>query len=261
MKKGICLGCLPRDLSLAERFLLARDAGYDGVEIGTLEDADERTAAKEAADAAGIELPSIMASGHWKTPLSSGDEETRQQGVQNLRDSIDTAVAVGATHVLVVPAVVQADQPYQETYDLALQSLRELAPYGVEQGIYIAVENVWNKFLLTSREMEQFLAEVDSPQVGLYFDCGNILNYGFPEQWIRDLGNRLMKVHVKDFDANTRQFRHLLQGSVNWIEVRQALLEVGYDDYITVELPLYPSFPDQMVYDSSNQMTRIIEGK
>jgi len=260
MKKGICLGCLPGNRPLEERFALAADAGFQGVELGTLEDDAARADARAAAARVGVELPSIMASGHWKYPLSSPDAETRRQGIQNIRDSVDTAVAVGATHVLVVPAVVRADQSYEETWELSLASLRELAPYAQDHGICLAVENVWNRFLLTPREMEQYLALINSPDVGLYFDCGNILNYGFPEQWIRDLASRLMKVHVKDFDSNTRQFRHLLQGSVNWAAVRAALAEANYDDYLTVELPLYPNYGDQMVYDSSNQLDRIIAG-
>src|SRR5256885_725559 len=133
---------------------------------------------------------------------------------------------------------------------------RELAAYAESHGIRLGVENVWNRFLLTPREMGQFLTEVGSRSVGLYFDCGNILNYGYPQQWIRELGSSIVKVHVKDFDSSTRQFRHLLQGSVNWKEVRAALLEVGYDDYLTAELPLYPSYPDQMVYDTANHLAR-----
>jgi hexulose-6-phosphate isomerase len=109
--------------------------------------------------------------------------------------------------------------------------------------------------------MRQYLEEIAAPNVGLYFDCGNILNYGYPQTWIREMGDHLIKVHVKDFDSNTRQFRHLLQGSVNWKEVRAALAEVGYHDYLTVELPLYPAYPDQMVIDSSHHLNRIISGE
>jgi len=163
--------------------------------------------------------------------------------------------------VLVVPAVINDTQLYSEAYDISLRSMREVAPYAAERGIRLGVENVWNRFLLTPREMRGYLDDLGSPNVGLYFDCGNILSYGFPQTWIRELGDRIVKVHVKDFDSNTRQFRHLLQGSVNWKAVRQALRDVGYDDYMTVELPLYPSYPDQMVIDSSHHLDRIIEGE
>jgi L-ribulose-5-phosphate 3-epimerase len=260
VRKGICFGCLPKELSVEEKLALAARAGYHGVEVNGMESAQEREEVLAAARKAGIELPSVMGGGHWQYPLSSGDETVRQQGLKSMRDSVDTAVAVGATVVLVVPAVITETQPYQEAYDISLRSLRELAPYAAERGIRIGVENVWNRFLLTSREMRQYLKEVDAPNVGLYFDCGNILNYGYPQTWIREMGDLIIKVHVKDFDSSTRQFRHLLQGSVNWKEVRLALQEIGYDDYLTVELPVYPSYPDQMAIDSSHHLDRIIAG-
>jgi L-ribulose-5-phosphate 3-epimerase len=261
MKKGICFGCLPGKWSIEEKMALAARAGYHGVEIGTVEEPSEREPYSRAAKAAGLEIPSIMASGHWANPLSSGDEEVRQKGLRNIRDSVDTAVAVGATVVLVVPGVITDSQNYEEAYSLSLRSMKELAPYAAEQHIKLGVENVWNKMLLTPREMRLFLEEVDAPNVGLYFDCGNILAYGFPQRWIRDLGDQIIKVHVKDFESNTRQFKNLLQGSVPWKEVRQALLDIGYDDYLTVELGPYPQYPDQLAIDSSHHLDRIIAGE
>ena len=261
MKKGICIGCLPRDWSTEEQFGLAARAGYHGVEVNGVADPGERERLRAAADTAGLELPSVVGSTHWQFPLSSDDEDVHRQGLQGMRDSIDTALAVGAGVVLMVPAVITNTQPYAQAYEISVRSLRELATYAAEREIRIGVENVWNRFLLTSREMRQYLDDVGAPNVGLYFDCGNILNYGYPEAWIRELGERIIKVHVKDFDSSTRQFRHLLQGSVNWSEVRLALREIGYDDYLTVELPLYPSYPDQMVIDSSHHLDRIIAGE
>lgn len=261
MRKGICWGSLPGDWSVEEKLELAARAGYHGVEVCTIEDPSERERVRAAAGQLGLELPSVMATGHWKYPLSSGEEATRQEGLRNIRESVDTAVAVGATVVLVVPAVINEAQPYDAAYALSLKSLRELAPYAAERNIRLGIENVWNRFLLTPREMRLYLEELDAPNVGLYFDCGNILNYGSPQAWIRAMGGRILKVHVKDFDLPTRQWRYLLQGSVNWPEVRAALREVGYDDYLTVELPLYPTYPDQMALDSSRHLDRIIAGE
>jgi hexulose-6-phosphate isomerase len=261
VKKGICIGCLPKDWPLEERLALAARAGYHGVEINGLEDPDERERTAAAARAAGIELPSVMGSGHWQYPLSSPDEQVRQEGLRQIRNSVDTAVAVGASVVLVVPAVINDTQLYGDAYAISVRSLRELAAYASDRGIRLGVENVWNRFLLTPREMRQYLDEVAAPNVGLYFDCGNILSYGYPQTWIRELGDRLIKVHVKDYDVPTRQWRNLLQGSVNWKEVRAALLEVAYDDYLTVELPAYPTCPDQLAIDSSLHLDRIIRGE
>jgi L-ribulose-5-phosphate 3-epimerase len=261
VKKGICIGCLPGDLSDEARLQLAKEAGFDGVEINTCDDLDACRRLTESARRLGLELHSVMASGHWTYPLSSRDEEVRQKGLANIRQSVETALVCDATTVLVVPGVVQADQPYKETYEIALRSMRELARYAGERGIRLGVENVWNRFLLTPMEMGRFLDEIDSPHVGLYFDCGNILAYGYPQQWIRELGSRLVKVHVKDFESSTRQWKYLLQGSVDWKAVRAALREVGYDDYLTAEMSPYPIFADQMARDTAIHLTRIIQGE
>lgn len=261
MKKGICYGTFSQTMPDEEKFALAKRAGFDGVEIHTLDTAAERDRIREIAQKAGVELPSVMPTGVWEAPLSSADEGQRQAGIERIRLSIDTAKAIGATTVLVVPATVDGKQAYASVYERSLRSLRELAPYAANHGIQLAIENVWNRFLLTPREMAGFIEAIGEPNVGLYFDCGNILQYGYPELWIRELGSLLRKVHVKDYDANSRQWRYLLQGTVNWPEVRKALREVGYDDYLTAEMSLYPTYGDQMLFDTSRQMDRIIAGE
>ena len=261
MKKGICIGCLPGELSDEAKLHLAKDAGYDGVEINTFDDLDACRRLTEVAQRLGIELHSVMASGHWTYPLSSRDETVRRKGIANIQQSVETALVCGAKTVLVVPGVVQPDQPYGETYEIALNSMRELAWYAGERSMRLGIENVWNRFLLTPREMGQFLSELNSPHVGLYFDCGNILAYGYPQQWIRELGSHLVKVHVKDFESGSRQWKYLLQGSVDWKAVRAALSEVGYDDYLTAEMGPFPVFPDQMARDTAAHLDRIIRGE
>jgi L-ribulose-5-phosphate 3-epimerase len=261
VKKGICIGCLPGDLSDEAKLKLAKEAGFDGVEVNTFDDLDACRRLTETARGIGLELHSVMASGHWTYPLSSRDDSVRQKGLANIRQSVETALVCGATTVLVVPGVVQPEQPYAETYEIALTSMRELARYAGDRKIRLGVENVWNRFLLTPMEMGRFLDEIGSPHVGLYFDCGNILAYGYPQQWIRELGSRLVKVHVKDFESNTRQWKYLLQGSVDWKAVRAALAEVGYDDYLTAEMAPYPQYPDQMARDTAAHLDRIICGK
>src|SRR5262245_60639229 len=170
MKKGICIGCLPGNLADTEKLKLAKEAGYDGVEVNTCEDLRAAEQLVGVARQVGIELPSVMASGHWKFPLSSPDEQTRQQGLANIRLSVDTAVVCGSTTVLVVPGVVNEKQPYADAYRIALQSMQELAAYAGDHGIKLAVENVWNRFLLSPMEMQRFIQEIGSPHVGVYFD-------------------------------------------------------------------------------------------
>ena len=261
MKKGICIGSLPGQLSLEEKLRLAKDAGFDGVEFGTIEDMDEARATRDLVDRIGIEVPSIMASKHWSHPLSSADPTVREVCVQNMRDSISCAKVLGADTVLLVPGVVNEETSYEEAYERSQPEVATLATYAEDAGICIGIENVWNKFLLSPVEFARYVDEIGSSCVQAYFDCGNILLYGYPEQWIRTLGARIKKVHVKGFKTASRTFVYLLEGDINWAAVRDALAAVGYDDYITAELPVYPVCPEQTVYDTSAHLGRIINGE
>ena len=263
MKKGIVYSCLPNG-EPRERFEIAARAGYHGVEIpGTPRAADgayqsELETYKAAAQASGVEIPSIMANTHWSHPLSSNDAAVRRHTAEAIAADIENARRVGANTVLVVPGVVNDETTYEEAWKNSLQELRQLAKIAEEHKITLALENVWNKFLLSPLEFRQYLQEVNSPFVKAYFDAGNILMYGVPQHWIRTLGDFVHRVHVKDFRRAERQFVHLLHGDVPWAQVMKALREVGYESYVTVELPPYPQLPDQMAIDSSHALDRIL---
>jgi hexulose-6-phosphate isomerase len=261
MKKGICFATVPDDLPLDKRMKMIAKAGFAGIEVKTIEKAAERKLVRKAADAAGLVIHSVMDAGNWTYPLSSSTESVRKKGLAITRASIDTAVACGADTVLVVPGVVNPETPVEVVYKNSLKSLKELAPYAAKAKVTLAVENVWNKFLLSPPEFCDFIDAVKSKWVQAYFDVGNIAQYGFPEQWIRSIGPRLRKVHIKGYDAKTRRFCYLLESSFDWKAVRQALREVGYDGWITAEMNLYPQYADQMLADTSAQMDRIIAGK
>jgi len=218
------------------------------VEIGASESDDELRRLKAIADATGMEIPSIMGGPHWQFPLSDPDPKVRKKCADSFQHALETAHLVGADTVLLVPGVVNENVTYEEAYARSQAEIRELAKVAEASQVYLGLENVWNKFLLSPLEFVQFIDEIGSPYVQAYFDCGNILTYGYPQHWIRTLGARIKKV------------TYLLHGHVTWAEVRKALADVGYDDYLTVELPPYPQAPELMVYDSARQLDRIIEG-
>lgn len=257
-KKGIVYGSLP-NLAAEARFKLAAEAGFAGVEINGTDSLDELGQMKAAADAAGLQIPSIMGSTHWEAPLSAADAETRQKTVDSTIFALENAHLVGADTVLIVPAVVNSDTSYEDAYTRSLAEIKKLAPLAEKHNVTIALENVWNKFLLSPIEFKHYLEEVGSSHVKAYFDAGNILAYGIPQQWIRTLGSQwLHRVHIKDFRLSDRQFVYLLQGDMPWPQVIEALKEVGYDNYVTAELPPYPQMAEQMAHDTSNAMTRIL---
>jgi len=260
MKKGICLGSVPGK-SLEERFKLAKNAGFDGIEIGPLSNTEERKEYKSLADAVGLEIHSVMNQVHWSLPLTDPDPEVRKKSVQGMITSLDTARAVGADAVLLVPAVVNENVPYDVAYKRSQAEIRPLIKEAEARNVLITVENVWNKFLLSPLEFAQYVDEFESDYVQAYFDVGNIVIFGYPEQWIRILGKRIKKVHVKGFNANERRFTYLIEDcTINWNAVMKAFHEVGYDDYMTAELPVNRDDPEGTVYNIGKDMDKIIKG-
>jgi hexulose-6-phosphate isomerase len=187
--------------------------------------------------------------------------------MDSVKKQIDCAAALGADTILVVPGWVgapfaQGVVRYDRAYENAQRALSALAPLARAAGVAIAVENVWNKFLLAPLEMRRFLDEIGSPAVGAYFDVGNIVYIGYPDQWIEILGPRIKKVHFCDYRADQAglgAFVDLLAGDVDYRAVMGALGSVGYDDYVTVEfLPNYRAFPYQSITNARLSLDTIL---
>jgi L-ribulose-5-phosphate 3-epimerase len=259
VKKAMCYGFCPK-LSHAERLALAKEAGLDGVEIFQYETQAETEEIAGAIRDAGLEVASLMAGTHWQFPLSSTDEDVREKGVEGVKQACQMAAWAGTDVVLVVPAVVTEDVHYAAAYELSRKSIKEILPTAEKLGITIALENVWNKFLLSPLEFRDYLDDFGHPLIKAYFDVGNILLYGYPHQWIETLGERIVRIHIKDFDVNSRQFVGLLQGSVDYPRTINALRGVGYDGWLTAELGPYRQYPERFVFDTAAQLEEIIRG-
>ena len=139
--------------------------------------------------------------------------------------------------------------PYDVCYERAKEGISRLVPTAEDLGVSIAIENVWNKFLLSPLEMRDFIDHFDSENVGAYFDVGNVLLTGYPEQWIRILGSRIKRVHIKDFKnsiGTVDGFVELLEGDVDFEAIKKALAEINYDGYVTAEMiPYLPDRPEK----------------
>ncbi len=240
---GVVWGMLPDRPSIGDRFKLAADAGFRTVEAYTADDEKTAEEIKKAAETNKIRITSVMNQAHWKYPLSSADPEVVKKSLEGMRTSLRNAKLWGANAVLLVPAVVNPDTSYQDAWTRSQKQIRELIPLAAELKVIIAVEEVWNKFLLSPLEFARYVDEFQSPWVQAYFDVGNVVVSGYPQDWIRTLGKRIVKVHLKDFKQGqswepiTMQFVNLGEGDIDWAAVRGALAAIGYAGVVTAELP------------------------
>jgi L-ribulose-5-phosphate 3-epimerase len=242
MKKAVQIYMLPKTLSYSDRFKLARDVGFEGVEGQTVEDPKVAEEIRKASEDAGLPIHSLMNMAHWKYPLSSRDPEVVKKSLEGMTTSLHNARLWGAEAVLLVPGVLDADTSYQDAWTRSQASIRTLIPLAEESKVIIAIEEVWNKFLLSPLEMAKYVDEFQSPWIKQYFDVGNVVLYGYPQDWIRTQGKRIAKVHLKDFKMGkgwspvTAQFVNLGDGDIDWAAVRKAFADVGYTGWATTEL-------------------------
>ena len=272
MYKALTLRMFPNDLPTLRRLDLARDAGYDGVEVN-LEpwqeyslDTDERELARlrKEIEARGLRVCTVYDREQWHYPMSSQDPAARAHCQAIVERLAEAAVRLGAEAVLIMPGATDNSAlaprpeivPYALAYENALGVLRILAhTAGEKYGVHLAVENCPGKFLVSPLEFARFVDEVGSPWVGACFDTGNAQWYGFPEHWIPVLGPRIKRVHVKDnrvAGAGEMVPTPLLAGDVNWPAVREALRGVAYDSWITAEVfPPYRYHSERLIYETS----------
>ncbi|MGM7722778.1 sugar phosphate isomerase/epimerase family protein [Metabacillus sp. Hm71] len=271
MLKGINQWCYPEGTSLEDVFTYSKEAGFDAVElnlyhaggIGLTMDTTpgEAEAIVKLALSYGMQLRSLSTGLLWQSPLSSPDADVREQARRIILKQIELAAIMGIDTVLVVPGSVSQEVSYDDCYKRSQEELNKVLEEAEKQKVTIGIENVWNKFLLSPLEMARYIDELQSEYAKAYFDVGNVLQFGYPEQWIRILGKRIKKVHVKDFSTkvgNITGFVPLLAGDVNWSAVMEALEEIGYDDVLTAELSPYAIGPKQLPIDTARHMDVIL---
>ena len=242
IKKGIMWGNIGIGKTILEKFQAAKLAGFDGVEVMSHLNREEVLQAKALT---GLPVPSVCGSMHGKFPLSDPDPRVRAQGIEALKLTIEDAKIYGADTILFVPGRVSETVGYDECWDRSVAELKSVVPFAEKMGITIAIENVWNNFLLSPLEMVRYVDQFNSPFVRSYFDCGNVLVIGWPEQWIKILGKRIARIHIKEYSRKIADkqgkwagFEVALQeGDNNWPAIVRALDAVGYHSWATIEQP------------------------
>ena len=259
IKKGVLLDMLPPKLSYADRMKMARNVGFEVIQAPTTPDEHLAEEIKKAADSANMRIDSVMNMDHWKYPLSSSEPGVVEKSLAGMRTSLHNAKTWGSDVVLLVPAVVNPQTSYRDAWTRSQKEIRKLLPLAEELKIVIAIEEVWNKFLLSPLEMAAYIGEFRSPLIQAWFDVGNVVLYGYPQDWIRTLGKSIVKVHLKDFKRRQDGYEwvNLGDGDVDWEAVRGAFRDIRYAGSATVELK---GGDEAYLRDVSRRVDRLLLG-
>lgn len=259
--KGICSIIFPKEMPRAECFAQAKSAGFNAIELAIGTDMplditrDDARRLAEAAEKAGIRIATLWVSEPLhQNPLNAADAAVRARGVEAIRRGIAIAADLNCGALLLyavrLGSGAKLEVGSQDTWDRYTAELTKVVPDAERAKVLLNPENVWNKFLLSPLEMRSFVDQFHSPWVGVHFDAGNVMQYGYPEDWILTLGQRIKRIHFKDFKlgagSEPAHFADLLQGDVNWKSVMAALVKVGYNGVISPEIGRNPGQPDQL---------------
>jgi hexulose-6-phosphate isomerase len=234
IKKAIMYATVALKGSVLEKFKAVKEAGFEGVEPMSHMNQDEVVKAFEET---GLKAASVCCNTHWHLTLSHPSPETREKGLEGLKQALRDAKRYGATSVLLVPGVARDGVSYAQCWERSIEQIRKAIPLAEELGVKIAIENVWNDFITDEKEAVRYLDEINSPWVLWHFDIGNIIWYGDPIAWIKALGKRIWRLHIKEFSRDLAMKKgrgagfgaKFLEGANNWPGIMKALGDTGYE--------------------------------
>lgn len=241
LKKGIMWDTINVKGTVLEKMKAVKTAGFQGVEMASHLD---QTEVLRARGETGLEITSVCGAKHWDKPLSHPVPIVRAEGLEALKQTLRDAHTYGAGSVLLVPGVVNKEVSFDDCWKRSIAQIRLAIPLAEEFGVKISIENVWNNFITTEAQAGRYLAEINSPWVGWHFDCGNVIRYGDPIEWITALGKRINRIHVKEYSRDLAMRKGdvgagfnvpLLAGANNWAGIMKALRQAGYQSYLITE--------------------------
>ena len=257
-------GGLEGTLPITSAMEQASQLGFDAIELGIASQGvltHQATKAEcesilDEAHEKGLEISGVASGESWTNSPTATDVKVRETIIDFTQKALQVTQWLGTDAYLFVPGAVdvffmpEAEViPYDVCYERAKEGISRLVSTAEDLGVSVAIENVWNKFLLSPLEMRDFIDYFNSENVGAYFDVGNVLLTGYPEQWIRILGSRIKRVHIKDFKNSIGTedgFVDLLEGDVDFEAIKKALAEINYDGYVTAEMiPYLPDRPEK----------------
>jgi hexulose-6-phosphate isomerase len=246
--------------SVLEICKAVKEAGFHGFEAyGKL----DRKEVSDASQATGLPVTAVTCDTHREKPLSHPDATVRQEGIEGVIKNLEDAKIYGADAILLIPAFVSDNRPYDEAWELSTESVKKLVPVAEKMKIMICFENVWNNFLLSPLEACRYVDQFNSPYIKFYFDIGNIVPYGWPEQWIRILGDRIGRVHIKEYSTKIANEKGksagfnapLTEGTINWAKVMEVLRNNYKHTWLTTEINFKTA---EELKDLSNRFDKIL---
>lgn len=268
MKIGTIHWNFPQTLTMEQIFAKAAEIGYEGLELGIWDDdallsfnstKEQLDEIKSYGKKYNLDIYSIMSPIYAKYRFTSNNADDRAKAMEFLKKHIEIASYLGCESILVIPGFVEEDVDYEVAYNRALDAFKEIKPFAEEYKVEVGLENITNKFLLSPIELRDFIDKVGSKYVGSYFDIANTLDNGYPQHWINALGDRIVKVHVKDYYTKHRICTDFFEGDVNWPDVMKVLRESGYDGWITAEMKITPFHPEHSLVNTYNAMKELIK--
>jgi L-ribulose-5-phosphate 3-epimerase len=246
LKKAVNLGMVKGDkeATIADRFKMARDAGFDGLELNLPDDKLNVDIIQQAKAASGMEVAGIICTPHWSFPLSDPDPAKRERTVRGLQLALQQGGEVGCNKVLLVPGVVNKQVDHAQCWQRSIEGIKRCVETAEKSKCYIAVENVWNQFIIDPLSAARYVDEIKSPWVGWHLDLGNLVTYGWPEHWVRILGPRIINLHIKEYSRKKRDAEgpykgfqvELGEGDNDWPATMKALDEIGYKGWGILEV-------------------------
>jgi hexulose-6-phosphate isomerase len=264
--KGICSAIFPSKMPYAEQILRAKNAGFDAIELpmrgelGVDAPIQDVRRIGDAARKTRVAIASLWVSPPLaESPLNSPDAAVRARGLAAIRRGLEFAKYLDCGAMLVVPGRVgsgpKLEVGYETTWRLFTEELKKVVPDAERAKVLLTLENVSNRFLVSPLEMRSFVDQFRSPCLQTHFDIGNVMYFGYPQDWILTLGARIKRVHVKDRKASPQaeaaRASRLLDGDVDWRAVMAALVQAGYSGFLSPEIGHDPQQPDQLASVSS----------
>lgn len=262
LRKSIMWGTIGMEGSVLEKCKAVKAAGFDGIEPNSHMDRNEII---DAMAQTGLVASSVCNSKHWSLLLSSPDPKVRKEGIDAQIHAMMDASLYGTDAVLLVPGRVDETTSYDDCWKRSTECIKELIPAARDLKVKICIENVWNNFLLSPMEARNYVDQFNSKWVKFYFDCGNVLKFGWPEQWVKILGDRIGRIHIKEFSRTLENTQGaykgfnvpLGDGEVNWEAVMAQVKSTYCGGWLTTEQGSSSS-PEELA-DLCSRLERIMK--